>query len=1051
MPNEANLYGGGAHSPLNLQQQPSGTHHQSGGAPHGIPPISISHPFSSLAGAGAATVAAHHHVGGDMGAIREGLRRQHKQQQQLASANNTPRGVSGTSNAPSEGGGGGGLHVLSGNGATSRSPSLQTNGAAQQQQHPTPAPPPPRRQVGFAPDTVDNSPSTSYASARSGGGRGKERRGIMMNTQPRLEPSQPLAVREGEEGMLFGIFVPPDQQTEADIAREEEAEKAKSMGDAIHRHLGQMPPAAATGGNAMALSVASAPPRPMYDGHGLDPVMMAVADDHYHASLTARGGFGDAADGDGEGEGNPLIGDLLLGSTQPRSAAVSPSAAAAPQHPQDSLFDFGEEEEGWGVPSGNAVPAEDNPKSPFGAMFDFEADEMGGGEVTTGTTTAAKGAADGGAFSLFAIDASAIDEAGNAQYIAANVHDQTTVAFNVNGGPPPPLQQNNNPYNNGQQLNPHGHPHSPHQRHHTVVELLDPHEMPVTFTDINGESYTRSRTILGRGAFGFVTTAMDDDGTIVAVKTMSLDDVRANHVGETAEAAVRARTEALVHEVGVLAEVRHAHIAGYVSAAILPSHFCILMEYLSGGSLRTLISSAHYSRIPTRPLMAYLRGILRGLQYLHEVHNYVHCDIKPDNVMLTADGTCKLTDFGTAVLMKKEEEEERRQLLQQVEHQQQQMLQSVADAAGAMGASASVRGPGGSGASGIGGGGFFGGASKAPKTDGQGMNALRGGGGGAPLIPLSAFGSASVTMGDSVSGTSGIIGGGLFTGSVRLGQHQRPNATAGGIIKARTVSNLTSGGGSPLLAKKPQQNNPHHEGSGRGGGGAMEESANSAFGAPQFASYNPKNLDNVHVVTVAGQHQQGQGNTGDGLFMGSNNGTGGDFAGSPYLTSNGPLVRGTPRYMAPEAALGDWTPATDVYSLGITVIELATGQHPWRHVGGSDTTFLMRLAMDKTMRPRIPPPPRVAASPSAGDDPEASFGGAGDGGGLAAALLAGSGGNNGSAPINLNSHSLTHNPNASAVAVPMDPRLIEFAERCLEYDPCRRATVSELLEMLSLA
>lgn len=42
---------------------------------------------------------------------------------------------------------------------------------------------------------------------------------------------------------------------------------------------------------------------------------------------------------------------------------------------------------------------------------------------------------------------------------------------------------------------------------------------------------------------------------------------------------------------------------------------------------------------------AYISDLLAGLDYLHS-HGVVHGNIKPDNVLLTPEGRCKLSDFG---------------------------------------------------------------------------------------------------------------------------------------------------------------------------------------------------------------------------------------------------------------------------------------------------------------------------------------------------------------------------------------------------------------------
>ncbi|XP_066319665.1 mitogen-activated protein kinase kinase kinase 18-like [Miscanthus floridulus] len=71
-------------------------------------------------------------------------------------------------------------------------------------------------------------------------------------------------------------------------------------------------------------------------------------------------------------------------------------------------------------------------------------------------------------------------------------------------------------------------------------------------------------------------------------------------------------------------------------------------------------------------------------------------------------------------------------------------------------------------------------------------------------------------------------------------------------------------------------------------------------------------------------------------------------------TPRGP--RGTPAWMAPEVACGGAaTPASDVWSLGCTALELLTGKRPWSELGGaSEVGELLLLVGFGGKRPAIP-------------------------------------------------------------------------------------------------
>ncbi len=142
---------------------------------------------------------------------------------------------------------------------------------------------------------------------------------------------------------------------------------------------------------------------------------------------------------------------------------------------------------------------------------------------------------------------------------------------------------------------------------------------------------------LGRGAMGVVYKAKDPTiGRTVALKTMRLDV----HGLDAAEMMRRFQNEA--RAAGVL---NHPNIVTIYDAGQQDGIFYIAMEFIQGTTLHELIAEKHI--LTTEEVIQYSRQICKGLDYAHS-HGIVHRDVKPANIMITANGTVKIMDFGIA-------------------------------------------------------------------------------------------------------------------------------------------------------------------------------------------------------------------------------------------------------------------------------------------------------------------------------------------------------------------------------------------------------------------
>ncbi|MEV7580325.1 serine/threonine-protein kinase [Streptomyces erythrochromogenes] len=146
--------------------------------------------------------------------------------------------------------------------------------------------------------------------------------------------------------------------------------------------------------------------------------------------------------------------------------------------------------------------------------------------------------------------------------------------------------------------------------------------------------YTEVRE-LGSGGSGKVVLAVHDaTGTAVAVKYLS-DRLREDpaFVGEF-------RAEARL--LGGLESPYVVRLYEYVEA---PGGAAIVMELVDGISLRSLLRQS--GRADAEAALVVLKGSLLGLASAHRA-GVVHRDYKPENVLVAADGSSKLVDFGIA-------------------------------------------------------------------------------------------------------------------------------------------------------------------------------------------------------------------------------------------------------------------------------------------------------------------------------------------------------------------------------------------------------------------
>jgi serine/threonine-protein kinase len=144
----------------------------------------------------------------------------------------------------------------------------------------------------------------------------------------------------------------------------------------------------------------------------------------------------------------------------------------------------------------------------------------------------------------------------------------------------------------------------------------------------------RLKRILGEGGMGVVWLAeREDAGNLVAIKFLP-------HAGLSP-----ARRERFAREIKTLAKLKHPYIARLYDAGTLTDGTpWFVMEYVEG------VHFTEYCRVRQRgvdELLRLFRSVCEAVQYAHG-QEIIHRDLKPSNILVEADGTLRLLDFGIA-------------------------------------------------------------------------------------------------------------------------------------------------------------------------------------------------------------------------------------------------------------------------------------------------------------------------------------------------------------------------------------------------------------------
>ncbi|KAJ4770336.1 Protein kinase [Rhynchospora pubera] len=179
-----------------------------------------------------------------------------------------------------------------------------------------------------------------------------------------------------------------------------------------------------------------------------------------------------------------------------------------------------------------------------------------------------------------------------------------------------------------------------------VQGLLDPGHPLEILADYKDWAVDLSKIQIGKafaeGAFGKLYRGTYD-GQNVAIKLLE----RQFDLDVVTEKA-QLQEELYLREVSILAKTTHPNIVRFIGACRNRKVRCIITEYTKGGSIRQLLAKQPKSKgVSLRLAIRQAIDIARGMAHLHGL-GLIHRDLKSDNILVAADMSIMIADFGVA-------------------------------------------------------------------------------------------------------------------------------------------------------------------------------------------------------------------------------------------------------------------------------------------------------------------------------------------------------------------------------------------------------------------
>ncbi|KAH3687046.1 hypothetical protein WICPIJ_001959 [Wickerhamomyces pijperi] len=161
------------------------------------------------------------------------------------------------------------------------------------------------------------------------------------------------------------------------------------------------------------------------------------------------------------------------------------------------------------------------------------------------------------------------------------------------------------------------------------------------------EKYGKAQGVVGKGAYGLVKLVSRVDPDSKAELFYAVKELKQKDSEDIEHFSNRLTSEFVISN-----SLKHINIVRTIDLMKTSTGiYSEIMEYCSAGDLYTLISKTNQEGLHYMTSDCFFKQILNGIHFMHTA-GVAHCDLKPENVLLTSTGIAKISDFGTAAVFR---------------------------------------------------------------------------------------------------------------------------------------------------------------------------------------------------------------------------------------------------------------------------------------------------------------------------------------------------------------------------------------------------------------